>query len=265
MDLGLAAKRSIVTGGSRGIGYAIARALATEGADVVIAARTAADLDIAAKTLSEETGRRIVPVPTDTSDQASVDALVARAVAELGGVDILVNSAATPWTADKPTSFAATTDDIVRNEVEIKVLGCLRTARAVAPYLIEQGWGRIINISGLGARSANSIAQTVRNVSVAAVTKNLADELGPHSINVTVVHPGRTRTERLAARLAEESAETGTPIAELEQQIAKNSVNRLIDASEVADVVAFLASPRSIGITGDAIAVGGGVPGAVYY
>ncbi len=80
-----------------------------------------------------------------------------------------------------------------------------------------------------------------------------------------MVHPGRTRTERLAARLAEESAETGTPIAELEQQIAKNSVNRLIDASEVADVVAFLASPRSIGITGDAIAVGGGVPGAVYY
>lgn len=143
MDLGLTAKRAIVTGGSRGIGYAIARALATEGADVVIAARTAADLDIAAKTLSEETGRRIVPVPTDTSDQASVDALVARAVAELGGVDILVNSAATPWTADKPTSFAATTDDIVRNEVEIKVLGCLRTARAVAPYLIEQGWGRI--------------------------------------------------------------------------------------------------------------------------
>ncbi len=115
MDLGLTAKRSIVTGGSRGIGYAIARALATEGADVVIAARTAADLDIAAKTLSEETGRRIVPVPTDTSDQASVDALVARAVAELGGVAILVNSAATPWTADKPTSFAATTDDIVRN------------------------------------------------------------------------------------------------------------------------------------------------------
>ncbi|WP_390889764.1 SDR family NAD(P)-dependent oxidoreductase [Rhodococcus rhodochrous] len=247
------------------MGYAIARALATEGADVVIAARTAADLDIAAKTLSEETGRRIVPVPTDTGDQASVDALVARAVAELGGVDILVNSAATPWSANKPTDFAATTDDVVRNEVEIKVLGCLRTARAVAPYLIAQGWGRIINISGLGARSANSIAQTVRNVSVAAVTKNLADELGPHGINVTVVHPGRTRTERLAARLAEESAETGTPVAELEQQIAKNSVNRLIDASEVADVVAFLASPRSIGITGDAIAVGGGVPGAVYY
>lgn len=265
MDLGLTAKRTIVTGGSRGIGYAIARALATEGADVVIAARTAADLDIAAKTLSEETGRRIVPVPTDTGDQASVDALVARAVAELGGVDILVNSAATPWSANKPTDFAATTDDVVRNEVEIKVLGCLRTARAVAPYLIAQGWGRIINISGLGARSANSIAQTVRNVSVAAVTKNLADELGPHGINVTVVHPGRTRTERLAARLAEESAETGTPVAELEQQIAKNSVNRLIDASEVADVVAFLASPRSIGITGDAIAVGGGVPGAVYY
>lgn len=265
MDLGLDGKRAIVTGGSRGIGYAIARALATEGVDVVIAARTAADLEVAAKTLSEETGRRVIAVPTDTADQDSVDALVARTVDELGGVDILVNSAATPWSANKPTDFAATTDDIVRNEVEIKVLGGLRTARAVAPHLIAQGWGRIINISGLGARSANSIAQTVRNVSVAAVTKNLADELGPYGINVTVVHPGRTRTERLSSQLADRSAESGVPVEELERDLAGNSLNRLIDASEVADVVAFLASPRSVGITGDAVAVGGGVPGAVYY
>lgn len=265
MDLGLEGKRAIVTGGSRGIGRAIARVLATEGADVVIAARTAHDLELAAKTLADETGRRIVPVPTDTGDQDSVDALVARTVAEFGGVDILVNSAATPWSANAPTDFAATTDDVVRHEIEIKVLGYLRTARAVAPYFVEQGWGRIINISGLGARAANSIAQTVRNVSVSALTKNLADELGPHGINVTVVHPGRTRTERLAAQVAARSAETGVPVGELERELAQNSLHRLIDASEVADVVAFLASPRSVGITGDAVAVGGGVPGAVYY
>lgn len=132
-----------------------------------------------------------------------MDALVARAVKEFGGgVDILVNSAATPWSANAPTDFAATTDDVVRREIEIKVLGYLRTARAGAPYLVDQGWGgRIINISGLGgARAANSIAQTVRNVSVSALTKNLADELGPHGINVTVVHPGRTRTERSSRR-----------------------------------------------------------------
>ena len=186
-------------------------------------------------------------------------------VAEFGGVDILANSAATPWSAGATRDLAGTTDDVLRDEVEIKVLGYLRTARAVAPHLVAQGWGRIVNISGLGARQANSIAQTVRNVSVAALTKNLADELGPHGVNVTVVHPGLTRTERLRDRLAAQSAETGTPVDELQAALATNSIRRVVDAAEVADVVAFLASPRSIGITGDAIAVGGGVPGPVYY
>ncbi|QNG18167.1 SDR family oxidoreductase [Rhodococcus triatomae] len=265
MDLGLTGKRAIVTGGSRGIGLATARALAREGADVVIAARGVDALELAAKTLTAETGSTVVPVAVDTGDEESVRALVRRTVDELGGVDILVNSAATPWSAGKPTDFEAITDDVVREEIEIKVLGYLRTARAVAPHFVAQGWGRIVNISGLGARQANSIAQTVRNVSVAALTKNLADELGPKGVNVTVVHPGITRTERLVDRLAAQSAEQGVSVDELESRLATNSIRRIVDASEVADVVAFLASPRSIGITGDAVAVGGGAPGAVYY
>lgn len=102
-------------------------------------------------------------------------------------------------------------------------------------------------------------------MSVAALTKNLADELGPHGVNVTVVHPGRTRTQRLTDQLAERSAESGVAVADLENELATNSIRRIVDASEVADVVAFLASPRSVAITGDAIAAGGGVPGSVYY
>ncbi len=149
--------------------------------------------------MGAETGSRVVAIPTDAGDDERVRELVERTVAELGGVDILVNSAATPWSAGSPADLSATSDDIVRREVEIKVLGYLRTARAVAPHLIAQGWGRIVNISGLGARQANSIAQTVRNVSVSALTKNLADELGPHGVN-TVVHPGLTRTERACMR-----------------------------------------------------------------
>lgn len=265
VDLYLAGKRAIVTGGSRGIGYAIARGLALEGVDVAIAARDADRLARAARTLSEETGRRVIGVPTDTGDDAQVQALVERVVAELGGVDILVNSAATPWSAGAPTDFASTTDDVVRAEIEIKVLGYLRTARAVAPHLIAQGWGRIINISGLGARQANSIAQTVRNVGVSALTKNLADELGPKGINVTVVHPGRTRTERLTDRLTQQASQRGVTVGELESELATNSIRRVVDAREVADVVTFLASPRSIAITGDAVAAGGGIPGPVYY
>jgi len=265
VDLQLKGKRAIVTGGSKGIGRAVARGLAAEGVDVVIAARSAEPLAAAAEAIAAETGGRVLAVPTDTGDDGQVRALVARAVAELGGIDILVNSAATPWSAGSPADLAATSDELVRREVEIKVLGYLRTARAVAPHLVAQGWGRIINISGLGARQANSIAQTVRNVGVSALTKNLADELGPHGVNVTVVHPGRTRTERLTDRLAARSAETGVPVADLEAELATNSLRRVVDASEVADVVTFLASPRSVAITGDAIAAGGGVPGPVYY
>ncbi len=265
VDLQLTGKRAIVTGGSKGIGLAVARGLSVEGVDVVIAARSAEPLEAAARAVAAETGGRVIPVPTDTGVDEQVRALVDRAVDELGGIDILVNSAATPWSAGKPADWAATSDDLVRREVEIKVLGYLRAARAVAPHMISQSWGRIINISGLGARQANSIAQTIRNVSVSALTKNLADELGPHGINVTVVHPGRTRTERLTDRLAKKSAETGVPMEELEAELATNSLRRIIDASEVADVVTFLASPRSIAINGDAVAAGGGIPGPVFY
>lgn len=265
MDLHLTGKRAIVTGGSKGIGLAIARGLAAEGVDVVLAARSAEPLKAAAQALAEETGRRILAIPTDTGDDDQVRELVRRTVEELGGVDILVNSAATPWSAGAPTDLNATTDEVLRHEVEIKVLGYLRTARAVAPHFIEQGWGRIINISGLGARQANSIAQTIRNVSVSALTKNLADELGPKGINVTVVHPGLTRTERLTQRLTTQAEAAGTTVAALEADLPANSIRRVIDASEVADVVTFLASPRSGAITGDAIAAGGGVPGPVFY
>ena len=106
----------------------------------------------------------------------------------------------------------------------------------------------------------------MRNVAVAALTKNLADELGPHGINVTCVHPGLTRTEKTAPLVASRAAASGQAPEAVEKAMAGNVViGRLVDAAEVADVVAFLASPRSISITGDAIPCGGGVRGAIYY
>lgn len=249
MDLELSGKRAIVTGGSRGIGKAIARALAQEGADVVIGARDPERLQAAAAELAADTGRRIVPVEVDTGDDASVRRLVATAVEELGGVDILVNNAATPGSVAAPGPVTELRDEDVLADLNVKVLGYLRTARAVAPLLIDQGWGRIVNISGLAARNAGRITGSIRNVSVSALTKNLADELGPHGVNVTVVHPGVTRTER-----------TGRVVPE-----RGSTIGRLVEAHEVAWVVAFLASPRSVAITGDAIAAGGGVPGAIHY
>jgi NAD(P)-dependent dehydrogenase (short-subunit alcohol dehydrogenase family) len=129
-----------------------------------------------------------------------------------------------------------------------------------------QGWGRIVNISGLAARHAGNTVGSMRNVAVAAMSKNLADELGPAGIHVTVVHPGLTRTERTAPLLETRAKAEGMTLQALEQRMAaSNSIKRLVDASEVADLVAFLASPKSIAINGEAIAAGGGMPGAIHY
>ena len=132
--------------------------------------------------------------------------------------------------------------------------------------MIAAGWGRIINVSGLAARQTGTIIGSIRNVAVAALTKNLADELGPKGINVTVVHPGVTRTERSAPLFAGRAQLAGTTADEIEKRLAANvSIGRIIDAAEVADIVAFLASPRSVAINGDAIACGGGTKGAIHY
>lgn len=265
MDLQLTGKRAIVTGGSRGIGFAAAEALAAEGADVVLAARTQATLAAAAARLSGE-GRKVLTTVTDTADDASVRAMVSQTVSKLGGVDILVNAAAQPASPGAPRTLAAVSDDDVRAEVETKVLGYLRCARAVAPHMVEQGWGRIINISGLAARQTGSVVGSLRNIAVAAMTKNLADELGSAGVNVTAVHPGLTVTERTPALISRYAREHGIGEADAEAALTSGiTVGRMITAAEVGDVIAFLASPRSVGITGDAVAVGGGARGPIYY
>jgi NAD(P)-dependent dehydrogenase (short-subunit alcohol dehydrogenase family) len=252
MDLQLEGKRAIVTGGSRGIGKAIARQLALEGVDVVIAARGQEQLRAAAAEIARESGRRVLPLRVDTSDEASVNGLVEAAIAELGGVDILVNNAALPGGISKATKLEQVVDAELLEDINVKVVGYLRTARALAPHLIAKGWGRIINIGGLAIRKTGRPVATLRNVGVAAVTKNLADELGPQGINVVAVHPGATRTER-----TDKSAEAALA--------ANVSIGRLVDATEVAFVVTFLASPKSVAINGDAIATGGGSLGSIYY
>jgi NAD(P)-dependent dehydrogenase (short-subunit alcohol dehydrogenase family) len=260
MDLELTGRRALVTGGSRGIGLAVARALAAEGADVALVARGEEALRSAAADVARASGRTVIAAPADTGDDASVAAMVGHVVAELGGVDILVNAAATPATG------APFTDDDLEGEINVKVRGYLRCARAVAPLMVESGWGRIVNIAGLAARNTGNVVGTIRNVAVAAMTKNLADELGPRGINVTVVHPGMTRTERTPEAMAAMARSRETTVEELERALeAGVSIGRLVTAEEVAAVVVFLASPKSVSVNGDAVAAGGGARGSIYY
>src|SRR5215472_5965388 len=209
MDLELTGKRAMVTGGSRGIGLAVARALAAEGADVALVARHKTALEAARDSVAAASGRRVLAVSADTGDDQSVRDAVRAITDEFGGADILVNAAARP---NSGAAIGIDEFDVAdfTEQVNVKVLGYLRCIRAVAPFMRAAGWGRIINISGLASRSSGAITGTVRNVAVVALTKNLADELGKDGINVTVVHPGVTVTEQTPQNLEQRAARAGS-------------------------------------------------------
>jgi NAD(P)-dependent dehydrogenase (short-subunit alcohol dehydrogenase family) len=245
MDLGLAGRVAIVTGGSRGVGRAIALELAREGVDLAICARNRATLDEAATALAKDTGRRVVAIVADTTSTDSVRHLVDTTIAQLGRIDVLVNNAATPGGLVRGP-LAEADEKALLEDIDTKVLGYVRCAKAVAPHMQRRGWGRIINIGGLSGRRSGNISG-LRNAAVVHLTKTLADQLGAHGITVNLVHPGTTRTERTDA--------------ETERRAASNAIRRIVDAQEVAQVVTFLASTKAAAITGVAIdASGGSIP-----
>jgi NAD(P)-dependent dehydrogenase (short-subunit alcohol dehydrogenase family) len=272
MDLGLAGKNAIVTGGSLGIGKAIARELAREGANVVIAARSKGPLEAAATELAAETGRRVIAIPADVTSREQVDAMVAQAAAQLGGLHILVNSGSPPGGSPTATGPIETiVDEDLLHDFNVKYVGALRCARAVIPYMKEQRWGRIVNISGTNARNAGNLSGGARNTSLVHLSKTLAVQLGRFGITVNCVHPGITRTERTPRLLAARAKELGVAPDEVEtSEFAPdsprgNAICRMVDAREVAYVTTFLASDKAWAISGELIVATGGAGRAVYY
>jgi NAD(P)-dependent dehydrogenase (short-subunit alcohol dehydrogenase family) len=266
VDLQLTGRRALVTGGSRGIGKATAAALLAEGAEVAIAARDLGRLEQAAADLSAAAGRAVPALEVDTGDDSSVRQLAAAVQDRLGGVDILVNCAARPAGQAPPLSLPEITSDAFWSDVNVKVMGYLRCAQAFAPGMAAAGWGRIISVSGLAALSTGSVIGSIRNVAVSAMTKNLAEELGPSGVNANAVHPGLTRTEATPNVIAAQAAAAGLEAAELERRMAGRNLTRtFIDASQVAAVIVFLASPLSVSVNGESIACGGGMPGVIHY
>jgi NAD(P)-dependent dehydrogenase (short-subunit alcohol dehydrogenase family) len=266
MDLALKDKAAIVTGGSRGIGKAIAWALVREGVDVALVARDIATAEASAREIGKATGRKVIACRADTGEDEAVHSAFEQVAREFGRIDILVNAAAKPGGQSAPPKLAEITNEHFWADMNVKVLGYLRCAREAAPHMLKSGWGRIINISGLAARNTGTIIGSIRNASVVALTKNLADEWGPGGINVVCVHPGVTRTEKTANVVAQRAAAEGVSVEDIERRMTQaNSIRHVVTAEEVADVVVFLASPRSVAINGDVIAAGGGTPGAIYY
>jgi NAD(P)-dependent dehydrogenase (short-subunit alcohol dehydrogenase family) len=265
MDLLLQGKRAIVTGGSRGIGKAIARQLALEGCDVAIGARSEGTLRQAAEELGKETGRKIVPVPLDTLSVDSIKSFVKSSADALGGIEIVINSAARVGGAQG--DIETLDESEILRDFEEKAIGYLRVAREAIPYMKQAGWGRIINISGSAGRNpGTNMSGGARNAAVVVLNKAWANALGKYNITVNAIYPGLTVTERTYENLAEQARRENTTVEALKQALDERTLlKHATTAEDIAYFAAFLASPLAIGMTGEAIAVSGGQSPDVHY
>lgn len=256
----LVGQHAIVVGGSRGIGLAIARQLATKGAQVSLIARTPTRLIEAQSELAAE-GLFVATQAVDITDPQSVAAGFASALAaQSGRVDILVNTAALPADQIRRAPIEEFDEEDLRIQLDTKLYGFLRTIRAVAPAMKAAGYGRIVNIGGQSAFQTGSISATVRNLAVLGVTTNLADELGPFGITVNLVHPGFTLTERTPEIAQTLGRQQGIPAHDALDRIAKsNRSHRLNTAEDLAQLVGFLASPQGASLNGESLYAGAGL------
>jgi len=257
MELGLRGKVAIVTGASKGIGKAIAEALAAEGVHLALCARGQPLLEEVAATLQRHTDVQVLPVAADLSTLAGVQTLVRTTLSHFGSLDILVNNAG----AIRPGSLLSKPDEDWQTDWALKVFGYIRLTREIFPLLRDQGSGRIINIIGTAGRQPNAgyLAGGGANAALMNMTKALADEGAPHNILVNAINPGPIRTERwdmMMDRLAAEQHETPQDVEAV--WLRDNPLKRPGEPEEVAALAVFLASARASYINGVIIPVDGG-------
>ncbi|REE07398.1 3-oxoacyl-[acyl-carrier protein] reductase [Paraburkholderia sp. BL27I4N3] len=246
MDLGLNGKVAIVTGSARGLGAATARRLAEEGAKVIVA-----DIDRDGTAASTESlradGYQAIGIVSDITKSADVERLVADTVAAFGGIHVLVNNAGFP----RDKLLTKLTEDDWDKVVEVILKGSFLTCKAVMPYMIEQRFGRIVNISSrayLGNPGQANYAAA--KAGILGLTRALAIEEGRYDITVNAIAPGFIETEAVMALGHYEQIK--------ERAIAAQPLRRVGRPEDIADAVVFLASARASFITGETLHVTGG-------
>ena len=251
MDLGLEGRRVLVTGGSKGLGYAIARELVREGARVAICSRDEDEVRDAGQELGVAFAQR-----ADVTDPEQITDFVARSVSALGGIDGLVNNAGRA----RPGTFATLTDLDWQGDLDVKLLSLIRCSREVVPHMREAGGGRIVNIGAIQGRGPDPafFATSVNRAAGNAFTKTLAMELAKDNILVTGVNIGYVVTpqwENIHQKRAPELSREDF-FARFAQDVP---LGRFGDPEEVAGIVAFLLGDRATYITGASIDVAGGM------
>lgn len=263
MDLQLKGRVAVVTGGSLGIGRAVSEALAAEGVRVAIVARSREALEKAAREIMATSGVEVLPVVADVSSTEQVQAMMDQVAAHFGRIDILVNGAAHPGGLVRSAIEEADPEGLLK-DIDIKVVGYMRCAKAASAHMKAHGYGRIINIGGLTGRGSKQLSG-MRNVAVCHMTKVLSDQLGPSGITVNVIHPGVVDTPHIHELYAKEAKLQGLTPAEVEANYVKATpIRRTLQPAEIADTVLFLASPRSGAITGESIGVDGGITRGIF-
>jgi len=257
MDLQLQGKRALVTGGSAGIGKAIARGLAREGVDVAICARRPEPLEAAAVEIAAETGRKIVAIPADLVNDGEAKHFITTAHAALGRVDILVNNAgSSPGGVIEHLSEADW-----EQSLQLKFMGYVRCLRHVLPIMVGQGGGRVVNLIGNDGVKPSywEIAPGAANAAGQNLTMSLAGQYGRHGISFCAVNPGPVRTERWDGLVRAMARDMNLSHAEADT-LAPSSIplGRIAEVDEVAALVVMLASPLMHMVNGTMIEIDGG-------
>jgi len=254
MNLGLAGKKVVVTGASRGIGAAIAEAFAIEGSELALLARSEPALRQLAERLSAQV--RATPIVADLARTDGAQAAIDRAIAELGGIDVLVNNAGTsPF-----GSFDVTSDQDWQNAFNLKLMGYVRCTRAVLPAMRTQHSGTIINVVGMAGRNATAgYALGAFNAALLHLTKSLSELVASDGIRISAINPGFTTTERMRQAMTVWALEANVDVETYTKDyVRKLPLGRFAEPAEIARLVVLLASDVMELTTGSALQADGG-------